>query len=76
MHGCLADKKERLVKIYKIMHGVVDREMLFFLSHNTRTWGHPLKPKGRRFKENRRKYFSLQPAVKLLLQDVVTIQTW
>ena len=64
-----------MIEVYRIMHGVenVDRETFFFLSHNTRTWSHPTKLIGGRFKTNKRKYIT-QHIVKLwnsLPQDVV-----
>lgn len=33
------------IKVYKTMHDVhkVTREVLFTISHDTKTWGHPLK---------------------------------
>ena len=78
----LAWEKRRLVEDriegYKIMHGVenVDRETFFSLSHNTRTWGHPMNLIGGRFRTDKRKEFFTQHIVKLwnpLPQDVVMV---
>lgn len=38
----------------------VNREKLFSLSHNTRSWGHLPKLKGGRFRVDKRKYFFTQ----------------
>ena len=52
----------------------VDRETFFFLSHNSRTQGHPMKLIGGRFRTDKRKYFFAQCIVlqwNSLPQDVV-----
>lgn len=46
------EAKKNMTEVYKIMRGAEreGRKSIFSLSHNTRTWGQPLKLKGGRFR--------------------------
>uniref|UniRef100_A0A674K5X3 HECT-type E3 ubiquitin transferase n=1 Tax=Terrapene triunguis TaxID=2587831 RepID=A0A674K5X3_9SAUR len=67
--GLFSLEKRRLgrdmIEVYKITSGIVNKEVLFIPSHNTRTRGHQMKLIGSRFKTNTRKYFFTQLTVNL-----------